>query len=423
MELGPDERRGITELNGEGEVASGIALQRSGSNALDVIDNVKQRLAALMPSLPEGTKIVPLASERMPDQRPNDLRCRLHAARVPVLETGQRKPVTLRHLLDHMGRGHAREVGAARGRRERKAEADQVVRRVADDGLVEVPDLDDMTLGVRKRPEVAEMTITADPHRRPGRQAPLAARLQPIIEVARAAANEGMGRARHLHVAPGREDRKAFGRVRRVVLGHGLSRLRDMIARECFHPAGGTTMRGEDPRSEEGRDADAKQGAKGLRLAQCCSAATLDVPQHRRHLAGEVTGQEPQRPVPLREPAARFAVQVNAPQGRPHGIGSTGQQSGDEAGQDVARARGGQADTAAFVQPSGAVRADDPALGSLHDHEGPQQLRCGMGGDERIGLDVLAAFLQQLRHLSRMRGDNTASSAGPDSASMRPKAT
>ena len=60
IELGPDERRGITELNGEGEVASGIALQRSGSNALDVIDNIKQRMKALMPSLPEGTKIVPV---------------------------------------------------------------------------------------------------------------------------------------------------------------------------------------------------------------------------------------------------------------------------------------------------------------------------------------------------------------------------
>ena len=47
VELGPDERRGITELNGEGEVASGIALQRFGSNALDVIDNVKKRLAEL----------------------------------------------------------------------------------------------------------------------------------------------------------------------------------------------------------------------------------------------------------------------------------------------------------------------------------------------------------------------------------------
>jgi len=37
VELGPDERRGITELNGEGEVASGIILQRFGMNALDVI--------------------------------------------------------------------------------------------------------------------------------------------------------------------------------------------------------------------------------------------------------------------------------------------------------------------------------------------------------------------------------------------------
>ena len=60
IELGPDERRGITELNGEGEVASGIALQRSGSNALDVIDNVKARLKEILPSLPQGTEIVPV---------------------------------------------------------------------------------------------------------------------------------------------------------------------------------------------------------------------------------------------------------------------------------------------------------------------------------------------------------------------------
>ena len=60
IELAGDERRGITELNGEGEVASGIALQRSGSNALTVIDNVKARLKDIMPSLPEGTQIVPV---------------------------------------------------------------------------------------------------------------------------------------------------------------------------------------------------------------------------------------------------------------------------------------------------------------------------------------------------------------------------
>ncbi|MDI9850064.1 CusA/CzcA family heavy metal efflux RND transporter [Rhodoblastus sp. 17X3] len=60
VEIGPDERRGITELNGDGEVASGIALQRFGANALTVIDNVKAAFAALAPSLPKGVEIVPV---------------------------------------------------------------------------------------------------------------------------------------------------------------------------------------------------------------------------------------------------------------------------------------------------------------------------------------------------------------------------
>ena len=57
VELGPDERRGLTELNGDGEVASGIVLQRFGANALDVIDNVKNRLSELAGSLPKGVDI------------------------------------------------------------------------------------------------------------------------------------------------------------------------------------------------------------------------------------------------------------------------------------------------------------------------------------------------------------------------------
>ena len=60
IELTPDERRGVTELNGEGEVASGIAVQRFGQNALSVIANVKDRLADIKGSLPEGTEIVPV---------------------------------------------------------------------------------------------------------------------------------------------------------------------------------------------------------------------------------------------------------------------------------------------------------------------------------------------------------------------------
>jgi len=57
VELVPDERRGITELNGEGEVVTGIALQRFGENALSVIKSVKDRIAEIAPSLPEGVSI------------------------------------------------------------------------------------------------------------------------------------------------------------------------------------------------------------------------------------------------------------------------------------------------------------------------------------------------------------------------------
>ena len=60
VELGPDERRGITELNGEGEVASGIILQRFGVNALDVIENVKKRITEIAGSLPKSVEIVPV---------------------------------------------------------------------------------------------------------------------------------------------------------------------------------------------------------------------------------------------------------------------------------------------------------------------------------------------------------------------------
>jgi len=60
VELGPDERRGIAELNGEGEVASGIAIQRFGANALNVIANIKARLAEIAPSLPKGVEVMPV---------------------------------------------------------------------------------------------------------------------------------------------------------------------------------------------------------------------------------------------------------------------------------------------------------------------------------------------------------------------------
>jgi Cu(I)/Ag(I) efflux system membrane protein CusA/SilA len=57
VELTPDERRGLTELNGEGEVVSGIAMARYGQNALEVIANLKDKIAEIGPGLPEGVTV------------------------------------------------------------------------------------------------------------------------------------------------------------------------------------------------------------------------------------------------------------------------------------------------------------------------------------------------------------------------------
>lgn len=57
VELAPDERRGLTELNGEGEVVAGIAMSRYGQNALEVIHNLKEKLTEIGPGLPEGVTI------------------------------------------------------------------------------------------------------------------------------------------------------------------------------------------------------------------------------------------------------------------------------------------------------------------------------------------------------------------------------
>jgi Cu(I)/Ag(I) efflux system membrane protein CusA/SilA len=59
VQLGPEMRRGIAELNGEGEVAGGIIVMRSGKNALETIDAVKAKLEALKPSLPQGVEVIP----------------------------------------------------------------------------------------------------------------------------------------------------------------------------------------------------------------------------------------------------------------------------------------------------------------------------------------------------------------------------
>ncbi|HRH14476.1 MAG TPA: efflux RND transporter permease subunit [Azonexus sp.] len=57
VELVPDERRGLTELNGEGEVVSGIAMARYGANALEVIHNLKAKIDEIGGGLPEGVTV------------------------------------------------------------------------------------------------------------------------------------------------------------------------------------------------------------------------------------------------------------------------------------------------------------------------------------------------------------------------------
>ena len=58
VQLGPQMRRGIAELDGEGEVAGGVVVMRSGKNARATIEGVKARLRQLQPSLPEGVEVV-----------------------------------------------------------------------------------------------------------------------------------------------------------------------------------------------------------------------------------------------------------------------------------------------------------------------------------------------------------------------------
>jgi len=58
--VGPDIRRGVADLDGKGDVVSGIVVMRHGQNALDVIKRVKEKLREIEPGLPSGVKVVPI---------------------------------------------------------------------------------------------------------------------------------------------------------------------------------------------------------------------------------------------------------------------------------------------------------------------------------------------------------------------------
>src|SRR3989475_464704 len=59
VQLGPEQRRGVAELDGKGQTVGGMVIMRAGENALGVIERVKARLEEITPSLPKGVRIVP----------------------------------------------------------------------------------------------------------------------------------------------------------------------------------------------------------------------------------------------------------------------------------------------------------------------------------------------------------------------------
>ena len=59
IQIGPELRRGISELDGKGEAVGGVIVMRAGKNALETIDAVKAKIATLKASLPAGVEVVP----------------------------------------------------------------------------------------------------------------------------------------------------------------------------------------------------------------------------------------------------------------------------------------------------------------------------------------------------------------------------
>ncbi|MBS0166235.1 MAG: efflux RND transporter permease subunit [Nitrospira sp.] len=59
VQVGPDQRRGIAELDGKGQTVGGIVIMRAGENALAVIERIKTRLQEITPALPNGVRIIP----------------------------------------------------------------------------------------------------------------------------------------------------------------------------------------------------------------------------------------------------------------------------------------------------------------------------------------------------------------------------
>ena len=80
VRIGPAQRRGLADLDGEGQTVGAVVIMRSGENALDVIGRVKARLAELAPTLPTGVEVVPTYD------RSTLIRASIHTLRRTLLE-------------------------------------------------------------------------------------------------------------------------------------------------------------------------------------------------------------------------------------------------------------------------------------------------------------------------------------------------
>ncbi len=80
VRIGPAQRRGLADLDGQGETVGAVVIMRTGENALDVIDGVKARLAELAPTLPSGVQVVPTYD------RSTLIRASIHTLRRTLIE-------------------------------------------------------------------------------------------------------------------------------------------------------------------------------------------------------------------------------------------------------------------------------------------------------------------------------------------------
>jgi hypothetical protein len=104
--------------------------------------------------------------------------------------------------FDHLDGGQPRQIRPSRCRRKRRAQPDEVMRRISDYRLIEITNLNlDLAAGVSDRAKIADVAIPANPDRRPfGKRAAFCS-LEPLVIANRIASHVSVRRSRHLALA------------------------------------------------------------------------------------------------------------------------------------------------------------------------------------------------------------------------------